>query len=74
MSRVDQYYVFTMDDEACPVWCEMFFGTQHVASAPTPFSTVEMAVAELRRLHPEAYVDELDDDEIADARLLATTF
>ena len=38
-----QMYVFEMDDETCPVWCESFDDLGHWA-APTPFFKVADAV------------------------------
>ena len=54
-----QMYVFEMDDETCPVWCESFDDLGHWA-APTPFFKVADAVAHLTAQHPGVYVDSLD--------------
>lgn len=70
----DQFYLFTMPGDICPVWAEVFLpdGTHHVA--PTPYTYVDGAMEGLKNLHPEAIVDELDlDSDIAECREWART-
>ncbi len=56
----DQYYVFTMPDDAmCPVWAEMFGPDGLHVVAPTPHTDVQDALDALSDLHPDATVDEL---------------
>ena len=56
---MNQFYLFTMPDDMCPVWAEVFLadGGHHVA--PTPYSEVEYALAKLEAAHPGATVDTL---------------
>lgn len=76
----EQMYLFTVPGDACPVWTEMFGRCEHMGFGspsdhevvPTPFATIEQALAELERLHPGVTVDTLCyDDEIAEARAMA---
>ena len=56
----DQYFVFTMPDDAmCSVWAEMFGQDGLHVVAPTPYSDVQDALDALADLHPDATVDEL---------------
>lgn len=56
----EQYYVFTLPGDDCPVWAEMFLADGRHVVGPTPFGCVSSAVDGLIRLHPMAVVDELD--------------
>ncbi len=71
----DQFYVFTMPDDAmCPVWAEMFGPDGLHVVAPTPHTDVQDALDALSELHPDATVDELcDPAEIAECRESART-
>ena len=70
----DQFYLFTVPDDMCPVWCEMFLaGGQH-AVGPTPYSEVELALHALKATNPGATVDELCyEADIAQCREWAAT-
>lgn len=64
----DQYYVFTGPDGWA--WCEMFYteqGTEHHVTAPTPHKDVAHAMTRLAVIHPDATIDELVAEDIADA-------
>jgi hypothetical protein len=70
----DQYYLFTMPGDMCPVWAETYLADGTHVVAPTPVSTIEAAAALLAGLHPGAIVDELDDQgDIAECRQRART-
>ena len=70
-NEMEQYYLFTMPGDSCPVWCEMFGPFGHMV-APTPCADVDQARTLLAGIHPDALVDELFyDDEIAEARSMA---
>ncbi len=57
----DQFYLFTMPGDMCPVWAEDFGKDGRHTVAPTPYFTVDAAAKALKALHPDATVDELDD-------------
>ncbi|MCW3019148.1 MAG: hypothetical protein JWN10_1456, partial [Solirubrobacterales bacterium] len=66
----EQFYLFPMPGDACPIWCESFGAFGHVV-APTPFASLEQGMTVLDGMHPGAVVDTLDDPaEIATARAL----
>ena len=73
MAIRDEFYLFTMPGDMCPVWCEMFTSdegriTGHVV-APTPYSEVPSALAALQAANPGATVDELCyDSDIVQCR------
>jgi len=70
----DQFYLFTLPGDMCPVWSE-FFGTDgtHVV-APSPAMTMDAAKALIRVNNPGAIVDELCMPlDIANAREWART-
>jgi hypothetical protein len=57
----DQYYLFTVPWDSCPVWSETWLADGTHTVAPTPFSEVADAYAWLKTADPAAVVDELDD-------------
>ena len=70
----DQYYLFTMPGDMCPVWCETYLSDGTHVVAPTPFGTAGQAAAGLKAMHPAATVDELDrDEDLAEVREWART-
>jgi hypothetical protein len=70
----EQYYLFTMPGDMCPVWAETYLTDGTHVVAPTPFGTVEQAAAELAARHPGTTVDELDrDEDLAEVREWART-
>jgi hypothetical protein len=54
----DQFYLFTMPGDMCPVWCEMYGSGSHVV-APMPVDTIDAALASLQRLYPGTTIDTL---------------
>ena len=59
MRKREEFYLFTMPGDMCPVWAE-FYGTDGTHTvAPTPYSGVEYAKAQLKAANPDATVDEL---------------
>jgi len=55
----DEFYLFTMPGDMCPVWCEMFTMDGAHVVAPTPYSEVQDAMTHLLDANPFATVDEL---------------
>ena len=69
--KTEQYYVFTMPGDSCPIWVEGFDDMGHWV-APSPFFDLESALSALDELHPGAHVDSLCyAEDITSARLLA---
>jgi hypothetical protein len=54
-----QFYLFTLPGDMCPVWSETFLADGTHVVAPTPHSTMSLAVSFLRATNPGAIVDEL---------------
>lgn len=70
----DQFYLFTMPDDMCPVWCETYLADGTHVVAPTPFGAVEQAEAFLRASNPGVTVDQLDrDEDLSEVRQWART-
>lgn len=70
----EQYYLFTMPGDMCPVWAEMYGQDGLHTVAPTPHSDMQDALDALSDLHPGVTVDELcDPAEIAECREWART-
>ena len=70
----DQFYLFTMPGDMCPVWSETFLGDGTHVVAPTPYSDVEDALTALKATNPGCTVDELcDRGDIGAAREWART-
>lgn len=68
-STRDQFYVFTMPADMCPVWAETFLSDGTHVVAPTPYSEVTDAARFLQAANPGATVDELDDPaDLAEVR------
>jgi hypothetical protein len=55
----DEFYLFTMPGDMCPVWAEMFGADGTHVVAPTPYSRTEDALSALKAANPGATVDEL---------------
>lgn len=72
-SRRDEFYLFTMPDNMCPVWAEMYVADGHYV-APTPYGDVKTAAAALRSTNPDATIDELCyESDIDECRTWART-
>jgi hypothetical protein len=56
----DQFYLFTMPGDSCPVWCELYGSDGTHTVAPTPFLIMASAVGHLERTNPGCTVDVLD--------------
>ena len=70
----DELFVFTMPGDMCPVWSEMFLADGTHVVAPTPYSEVEYAIAQLKAANPGATVDELCyESDIEECREWART-
>lgn len=70
----DQFYLFTMPDDMCPVWAETFQADGTHVVAPMPMDDMQAAIAWLKASYPHATVDELDDPkDIEQAREWART-
>ena len=69
----DQFYLFQMPGDMCPVWCETFMDGIHTV-APTPYTHVADAMRQLKAANPAAVVDELcQDSDIEEVREWART-
>jgi hypothetical protein len=74
MIKHDEFYLFTMPGDMCPVWAETFLADGTHVVAPTPYSVLEYAAEQLKDANPFAIVDELDlPADIAQAREWART-
>jgi hypothetical protein len=70
----DEFYLFTMPGDMCPVWCETFGADGTHVVAPMPYSTVADSIAFLTARYPGVTVDELcDDTDITEVRGWART-
>ncbi len=70
----DQFYVFTMPGDMCPVWAETYLADGTHVVAPMPFATVADSTAYLEARYPGATGDELDDPrDLAEVRTWART-
>jgi hypothetical protein len=55
----EQFYLFTMPGDMCPVWSEMFLADGTHVVAPTPYTHLADALRNLKAANPGATVDEL---------------
>jgi hypothetical protein len=55
----DEFYLFTMPGDMCPVWCEMFSANGMHTVAPMPVDTMDAALASLQRIYPGTTIDTL---------------
>lgn len=70
----DQYYLFTMPGDMCPVWAETYLTDGTHVVAPTPYSDEQDAMNALLDLHPFATVDTLcEESDIEECRNWART-
>ena len=70
----DQFYLFTMPGDMCPVWSEMFLADGTHTVAPSPCSDMQDAMTAILAANPFATVDELCCDlDIERAREWART-
>lgn len=56
---MDQFYLFTMPGDMCPVWSETFLADGTHVVAPSPCLTVPDAITAILAVSPYATVDEL---------------
>jgi len=70
----DQFYLFTMPGDMCPVWAETYQADGTHAVAPMPMDDMQAAFAWLKASYPDAIVDELVmDRDIEECREWART-
>ena len=70
----DQFYLFTMPGDMCPVWCETYLADGTHVVAPMPFAAIDQAEQYLRAANPGTTVDQLDSDsDLAEVREWART-
>jgi hypothetical protein len=73
-AQPDQFYLFTMPGDMCPVWSETYLADGTHVVAPTPFGEIADARAYLKGQNPSATVDELDlPEDLAEVRGWAHT-
>ena len=74
MTTREQYYLFTMPGDMCPVWAETYLPDGTHVVAPMPYSDTQAALDYLSGRYPGATVDELcDAADIAECREWART-
>jgi hypothetical protein len=70
----DQYYLFTIPGDMCPVWAETYLTDGTHVVAPMPHANMAAAEGYLVTRYPHAIVDRLDDPaELAEVRGWART-
>jgi hypothetical protein len=57
----EQYYLFTMPDDMCPVWAEMHLPDGTHLVAPMPYEDLKTSAAALRSMHADATIDVLGE-------------
>jgi hypothetical protein len=70
----DEFYLFTMPGDMCPVWFELFLPDGTHTVAPSPFMNPADAMNATMQANPAATVDELYlAEDIEQARMWART-